>query len=1034
LPDYSLSAERWARVQGLFHAALELPAEERDAFLAAACGGDPALQREVELLLRAHEEGGPVATAHPRSPRVLDRLRTALAGRYAVERQLAIGGMALVFLAEDVKHRRKVAIKVLRPDLAVTLGAERFLREIEIAAGLQHPHILPLYDSGSADDLLYYVMPYVEGDTLYDRMVREALPTHQAVQIAVDILSALEYAHRRGVVHRDIKPANILFSASGNHAVVADFGIARAVSAAGQGLTVTGAAMGTPGYMPPEQAAGRETTPRTDIYAVGIVLYECLTGRRWPAPTDLEELDWGGIPSDLCQSLKRALAWSPEDRWSDATAFRDSLMGKPPQPAAWRRNVAAIAGPILLLVFVVVAGLMLRGDGGTPTAAGTSTRIAVLPFTVRGTDEFAYLGEGMVDLLSTKLDGAGNWRSVDPRAVLSMVAREGGILDPERARPIASGFGAGLYVLGNIVEVGGRLRLDASLYEAGQRSEAIAHASAEGGAEEVLELVDDMAAQLFAAQSATGGARLTQIAVVTTSSLPALKSYLNGVRDLRAARFPEAAAAFQDAVAADSTFALAWYQLSVAADWLIRADLARHAAEQAVRFGERLSERDRRLMEALYAARIGDAEQAERLYRSIVGTYPEDFEAWSQLGETLFHFGPRLGKSLGESREVWERVRRLDPDQSAALVHLARVDVAAGNVAGLDSMAQKVIELVPEGDRTLEMQALMAFTRDDPVERARVRGLLNGATDEVLSEIMWSVGSFLGDLDAAIEIARIVVGRSGAVEMQSYGHGVLAHLFVAQGRWRRGMAELDALAAIDPASAIEYGALLSVIPLRPAEPRVLEGYRGRLQRLAAQAVPRSATPAVWFSVHDGLHPHLKAYLLALVNAVLGDELLAESRSSELRALPAPPGSGSLVPDMLNAIAATVDRRAGRREAAIQHADDFQLKIWHQSATGSPFLSQSYERYLRAVLLEEAGRFDEALRWFGSFQHTNVYDLIYLAPSHIRRGEIAERMGDVEAARHHYQRAIELWGDADPELQVVVEDARERMASLGVSHP
>ena len=213
-----------------------------------------------------------------------ERMRAALADRYRIERELGEGGMATVYLAPDVKHDRKVALKVLRPELAAVLGAERFLREITTTANLRHPHILPLYDSGSAPgdggaEILFYVMPYVEGESLRDRLSREKqLPLDDALRIAREVADALSYAHGRGVIHRDIKPENILLESG--HAVVADFGIARAVDAAGgDRLTETGMAIGTPTYMSPEQAAGeRDLDGRSDLYSLGCVLYEMLAG------------------------------------------------------------------------------------------------------------------------------------------------------------------------------------------------------------------------------------------------------------------------------------------------------------------------------------------------------------------------------------------------------------------------------------------------------------------------------------------------------------------------------------------------------------------------------------------------------------------------------------------------------------------------------------------------------------------------------------------------------------------------------------
>jgi len=214
-------------------------------------------------------------------PDNLTRLQTALADRYAVECEIGAGGMATVYLAEDLKHRRKVAIKVLKPEIAAALGGIRFLREIEIAASLQHPHVLPLYDSGEADGMLYYVMPYVDGETLSALMAREgALSVDRALRILRGVADALQYAHARGVVHRDIKPDNVMIS--GNHAVVTDFGVALAVHEAAQGasLTATGVALGTPAYMAPEQATAEEHIDhRADIYSLGVMAYQILAGR-----------------------------------------------------------------------------------------------------------------------------------------------------------------------------------------------------------------------------------------------------------------------------------------------------------------------------------------------------------------------------------------------------------------------------------------------------------------------------------------------------------------------------------------------------------------------------------------------------------------------------------------------------------------------------------------------------------------------------------------------------------------------------------
>src|SRR6059036_530247 len=297
---------------------------------------------------------------------LLVRLQAALAERYAIERELGQGGMAVVFLAQDLKHRRAVAIKVLRPELAMALGAERFLGEIETVAGLAHPHILPLYDSGEAAGFLYYVMPYVEGESLRERLTREKqLPLEDALRIVGEVATALSYAHSRGVVHRDIKPENILLEAG--QAVVSDFGIARAITAAGgERLTQTGVTVGTPGYMSPEQAAGeRELDGRSDVYSLACVLYEMLAGnppfmgsspqailaRQSLEPVPRLRTLRDTVPEGVEHAIEQALAKTPADRFATATQFAEAL-----ERAASRR---AGPGPRRLPRAVVVLGGVL---------------------------------------------------------------------------------------------------------------------------------------------------------------------------------------------------------------------------------------------------------------------------------------------------------------------------------------------------------------------------------------------------------------------------------------------------------------------------------------------------------------------------------------------------------------------------------------------------------------------------------------------------------------------------------------------------
>lgn len=346
------SPERWARVRAAVEGTLATPAAERDAYLDATCGGDAGLREEIARLVAACESAGESETfvgepaaafAAPVLAEVDGALRPGVMGDYVIEREIGAGGMATVYLALDRKHQRHVAIKVLRPELAAALGVERFLAEIRVTANLQHPNLLPLFDSGEVNGLLYYVMPFVEGESLRARLDREReLPVEESVRLAVAIASALDYAHRQGVIHRDLKPENILLSEA--EPLVADFGIALAITkAGGQRVTQTGLSLGTPRYMSPEQAAAdRDIDARSDIYSLACVVYEMLVGDPPHVGSNVQAViarvlteeprhvraTRPTVPVHLDAAIHRALAKTPADRFASAREFADALSNR----------------------------------------------------------------------------------------------------------------------------------------------------------------------------------------------------------------------------------------------------------------------------------------------------------------------------------------------------------------------------------------------------------------------------------------------------------------------------------------------------------------------------------------------------------------------------------------------------------------------------------------------------------------------------------------------------------------------------------
>jgi TolB-like protein len=359
---------------------------------------------------------------------LLERLTDALASRYELVRELGRGGMAVVYLARELKHDRWVALKVMHPELTTVLGSDRFLREVSLTARLDHPHILAVHDSGEASGLLWYTMPFVEGGTLRQRLDREGrLPIDEALRLAAELGDALDYAHSEGIVHRDVKPENILLARG--HARLGDFGLARALEASGsRRVTGTGLAVGTPGYMSPEQASGGPVDGRSDIYALGCVLYEMLAGEQpYVGPTPQAALAKrllgppvpltavrDTVPAALDRAVTRALSPLGSDRFETAAGFRDALADVhtsgetvPPEPGERRSSPRHRRWPGAAAALVASAVRVMRSRGpaleGRAAPASGQTMLAVLPFETLGRAGDEYFADGLTEEITSRL-------------------------------------------------------------------------------------------------------------------------------------------------------------------------------------------------------------------------------------------------------------------------------------------------------------------------------------------------------------------------------------------------------------------------------------------------------------------------------------------------------------------------------------------------------------------------------------------------------------------------------------------------------
>jgi serine/threonine-protein kinase len=657
--------------------------------------------------------------------------------------------MATVYLARDVKHDRKVAIKVLHSELAVSLGAERFLREITIAANLSHPNILPLLDSGSAEETLFYVMPLVEGESLRDRIHREKqLPLEDALKITEQVAAALAYAHSRGVVHRDIKPDNIMLSSG--QAVVADFGIARAVDAAGgEQLTQTGTAIGTPAYMSPEQSAGEsDVDARSDIYALGCVLFEMLAGeppytgttpgaiiaKRLSTPVPDVRVLRETVPDHIEAALRSALAKAPADRFTSATQFAEALRAKgvslgpatgETQPIRITRRHASV---VRRAVFGGVGVLAVLGFGWWATWGDgingdlDPDAIAVMPFRVGGDPAYGYLRESMLDLLSARLTGGTGPRVLESRTTLNAWRRAANDdeddLSEDDSRRVAAQLGAGQLLLGNVVATPTELALSASLLQVSDGT-LIASGSAAGPPDSVAVLVNRLTAQLLSLEAGEARDRVEGLA---TTSLPALQEYLAGRNAYRSGDYIEALRLYGRAFALDSSFVQAGFGLVSINYWLGDAiTMAGRFAGPAVwRLREQLSEGDRAFLLATpwvgpnYPLPSSFAELITQAEAGVTGS-PKSPEHWLLLGQLLTIQGSYSGVSDWADRAAQALDRAIALDSSFAMA--------------------------------MQMRLFVALLQDDPEETRRIAAAYErlGATEFSGDLALWGAAVKLGD-------------------------------------------------------------------------------------------------------------------------------------------------------------------------------------------------------------------------------------------------------------------------------------------------
>ncbi|MHC4767133.1 MAG: protein kinase domain-containing protein [Planctomycetota bacterium] len=851
---------------------------------------------------------------------LLAELQAALRDRYTIERELGRGGMAVVYLAHDVKHGREVALKVLRPELGSSVGAERFLREIQLAAKLTHPHILPLYESGEANGLLFYTMPYLEGESLRDRLNRETqLPIEEALQITREVAEALSYAHTLGVVHRDIKPENILFEAG--HAMVADFGIARAVSeAGGTKLTETGMAVGTPAYMSPEQAAGlKGVDARADVYSLGCVLFEMLGGeppytgptphaiiaRKVSDPLPSLRVLREAVAAPLEQIVFKSLAKVPADRYSTAGEMADALSTEHIAEAlvkAKRRQrikrivrhpvtLALLALPVVYGAFQVLSSISNPGSGAS---VGDPVSLMVKPFTYLGPPEQASVAEEVTQEVRMSLGGLSGLR-VTARQTSE---RYGG---PERTlQEIGEEVGVQYVLDGTVREqatADGAQRLRVSVGLAGTADGAEIWSQTydrELTDAAALDMQRRLAGEVVEALGVQLSPRERRVLEGSVRESPQMLELLErggeqqqvGEQGIRSgAGYRAALRLFEGAVALDSTSQLAWAHVAWAHFNLYaqgydrtreRLALARSAMERASELhpGEPVGH----LVQAAYASTSGDYDLALQRLETALELEPDNDHVLDAMA--------RVRRRRGEWEEAFAVYNGVLAHDDPAVPTWAERDPRIAYFAWSTGQTLCWMRRYEDGGRYID-SALAIVLTDPAYNQDKARCLLwSGERDEarrflesaegMTERPLWELWSRLelvdGDPEAAL--GHVPAGRDGYWD-SAWIYTVLDRAGAARAYWDSVRVDTEAQIRLLPADAPEQG-LLQV--------RLGEAYAGLGRNEEALAASQRGVEILPLSA-DAVSGAVAAEALARVYVLVGDYDAAVEQLDVLLSVP-----------------------------------------------------------------------------------------------------------------------------------------------------
>ena len=952
---------------------------------------------------------------------LLDRLQSLLGGGYRVERELAGGGMSRLFLATDLLLDRSVVVKVLPPELAGEVNAARFQREIAVAAHFQHPHIIPILSAGAGESLLYYTMPFVEGESLQQRMTREgALPAADAYRLLSEIADALVYAHARGVIHRDVKPSNIMIA--GEHAFLVDFGVAQAVEEAIDAkITGTGHYVGTTQYMAPEQFfSSLEVDGRADVYSLGVVIYEVLTGRfpdeitgggaESPSRKDRAPRSLAGrrseVPRQLSDLVEQALAPEPQARLASAAALRDGLVAALRQPK--RRFYRRPLGVLALLVATIVAAVLLWRGGTRP--AVDNDRVAIAPFDVMQSENTLWR-EGFVDLLSSNLDGAGPLRTVPPSVVMRSWE---GRADVESAVALGKRTGARFVVLGHVLAAGrDSARVTAWLVDVvtRRRAEPIELRDA---TERMDRIADSLTLALLRDIGEVQPVGAVRRASMGSVSLPAIRAFLTGEQYLRRTEWDSARAAYVRAIAVDSNFALAHSHIGLTYGWqrFGMDSLARVHALRAGALNVGLGSRDSLLIVADSLRSVAYAYGGDPHYRTHVvrlfatlrratSRYEQDAETWYRLADAYFHFGVGSGLGVAEAEilRTFDRSISLDSAFAPAYIHPVELGFSIGDSARALRYARRYFALLPSdvsAAGTLLAARLMAGTSD---ERLEARQTIDTASADLLFQAYAAARRARDQHGVALELLR-AMSHSGRAVYTPLADPAFARRRLALQLSYRGRFD-EALELPETRQSGVLGEM--VLASRSVESEARRAFAEWLRtdpREAGFGSPLLATAGAWW---------------------------AQRRDTMALREMARRAEAGVAPSTADSLMAAYSATLARAYLALARADTAQSLRLFAALPDSLCELCAVPRLVHARLLASTGKPREAAAILGDRPTVlpSAIDVLWA----LERARVAERLGDRATARQGFSTVVGAWQGADPDLAPIVTEARIALQRL-----